>query len=184
MDRTLRPKAGGIRTDLPNVYPRGVNTATEWEYFEPLYPGDRLSGNWKLIEIKPRKTARLGEGVFLTVETSIYKQSGELVAKNRNTGFRYPDRQDDAPREKREKPAPAETSAGNEPTMEPADWRQQLRFRRCLGRRRGAALFDVAQLSAYRDECRGRSHVVADPSRPRSRESRRLRRHHLQHAQL
>ncbi len=84
----LRPKPGGIRTDLPNVYPRGVNTATEWEYFEPLYPGDRLEGNWKLVEIKPR-TTRLGEGVFLTVETSIYKQSGELVAKNRNTGFRY-----------------------------------------------------------------------------------------------
>ncbi|HWE74813.1 MAG TPA: MaoC family dehydratase N-terminal domain-containing protein [Stellaceae bacterium] len=125
---SLRPKAGGIRTDLPNVYPRGVNTATEWEYFEPLYPGDQLSGNWKLIEIKPRKTERLGEGIFLTVETSIYKQSGELVAKNRNTGFRYPDRKDDAPRAKREKPAPTETSSGSEPTMVPVDWQHQLRF--------------------------------------------------------
>jgi acyl dehydratase len=123
-----RPKAGGIRTDLPNVYPRGVNTATEWEYFAPLYPGDTLSGNWKLIEIKPRKTERLGEGVFLTVETSIYKHSGELVAKNRNTGFRYPDRKDDAPRPKREKPAPMETSVGHAPTMAPVDWRQQVRF--------------------------------------------------------
>ena len=124
----LRPKAGGIRADLPNVYPRGVNTATEWEYFAPLYPGDRLEGNWKLIEIKPRKTERLGEGVFLTVETSIYKQTGELVAKNRNTGFRYPDRTDDAPREKRERPAPVATSAGAVPTMGSADWRRQLRF--------------------------------------------------------
>lgn len=123
----LRPKAGGIRTDLPNVYPRGVNTATEWEYFEPLYPGDRLSGDWKLVEIKPR-TTRLGEGVFLTVETSIYKQSGELVAKNRNTGFRYQEKASDGPREKREKPVPAATSAGDVPTEEPADWRRQLRF--------------------------------------------------------
>ena len=37
-----RKQPGGIRTDLPIVYPRGVNTATEWEYFEPLYPGDKL----------------------------------------------------------------------------------------------------------------------------------------------
>jgi len=123
----LRPKPGGIRTDLPNVYPRGVNTATEWEYFEPLYPGDRLEGNWKLVEIKPR-TTRLGEGVFLTVETSIYKHSGELVAKNRNTGFRYQDKPSDAPREKRAKPAAAVTSAGAVATEEPADWRRQLRF--------------------------------------------------------
>jgi 3-methylfumaryl-CoA hydratase len=123
----LREKAGGIRTDLPNVYPRGVNTATEWEYFEPLYPGDRLEGNWRLVEIKPRQT-RLGDGVFLTVETSIFKQSGELVAKNRNTGFRYQEKSGDGPREKREKPAPEVTSAGVIATEEPADWRHQRRF--------------------------------------------------------
>ena len=122
-----RPKPGGIRTDLPNVYPRGVNTATEWEYVEPLYPGDRLEGNWKLVEIKPR-TTRLGEGVFLTVETSIYKHSGELVAKNRNTGFRYQEKTADGPRDKREKPAPEATSAGAVGTEAPADWRRQLRF--------------------------------------------------------
>ena len=128
----LREKPGGIRTDLPSVYPRGVNTATEWEYFEPLYPGDRLSGNWKLVEIKPRQT-RLGDGIFLTVETSIYKQSDELVAKNRNTGFRYRDKASDAPREKRDggRPPTDETvpsSIGDEATLEPADWSRQPRF--------------------------------------------------------
>jgi 3-methylfumaryl-CoA hydratase len=120
----LREKVGGIRTDLPNVYPRGVNTATEWEYFEPLYPGDRLEGDWKLVEIKPRQT-RLGDGIFLTVETSIYKHSGELVAKNRNTGYRYNERTGE--REKREKPVEA-TSAGNEPTLDVPDWNRRLRF--------------------------------------------------------
>ncbi|HKT18957.1 MAG TPA: MaoC family dehydratase N-terminal domain-containing protein [Stellaceae bacterium] len=121
----LREKPGGIRTDLPIVYPRGVNTATEWEYFEPLYPGDALEGNWKLVEIKPRQT-RLGDGVFLTVETTIVKRSGELVAKNRNTGYRYIEKSGGA--EKREKPAAAETSAGDQPTEESADWTRQLRF--------------------------------------------------------
>jgi len=127
----LREQPGGIRTDLPIVYPRGVNTATEWEYFEPLYSGDTLHGNWRLVELKPRQT-RLGDGVFITVETAIYKQSGELVAKNRNTGFRYKENTDAAPGEKRAKPS--EDGASTAPlvladvTEEPADWRRQLRF--------------------------------------------------------
>jgi hypothetical protein len=119
----LREKPGGIRTDLPNVYPRGVNTATEWEYFEPLYPGDRLEGKWRLVEIKPRQT-RLGDGVFLTVETTIFKHSGELVAKNRNTGYRYNEKPGDGSREKRAEA----TSAGAVATADVADWQRQLRF--------------------------------------------------------
>jgi 3-methylfumaryl-CoA hydratase len=124
----LRPLTGGIRTDaLPTVFSKGVNTATEWEYFEPLYPGDQLEGNWRLIEIKPRET-RLGNGVFLTTETTVVKRSGELVAKNRNTSFRY----DEKAREKKEaRPAgengvePAETA----PTpADPFDWSRSLRF--------------------------------------------------------
>ncbi|HEY3917246.1 MAG TPA: MaoC family dehydratase N-terminal domain-containing protein [Stellaceae bacterium] len=121
----LREQPGGIRTDLPVVYPRGVNTATEWEYFEPLYPGDSLEGNWRLIEIKPRQT-RLGDGIFLTVETAIHKRSGELVAKNRNTGFRYQEKAADAPREKRE--PRAAVAPPDEPTLDPADWERQRRF--------------------------------------------------------
>lgn len=120
-----REKAGGIRTDLPTVYPRGVNTGTEWEYFEPLYPGDALEGNWRLVEIKPRQT-RLGDGVFLTVETTIVKRSGALVATNRNTGFRYTERSSGAPREKRERAA--EIPPPDAATTEPTDWSRNLRF--------------------------------------------------------
>jgi 3-methylfumaryl-CoA hydratase len=122
----LREKAGGIRIDLPPIYPRGVNTATEWEYFEPLYPGDALHGNWQLVEIKPRQT-RLGDGVFLTVETTIFKHSGELVAKNRNTGYRYSEKATDAPREKRGG-APADAPRAAAATSEPADWSRQRHF--------------------------------------------------------
>ncbi len=127
----LRQQPGGIRTDtLPAVYAKGVNTATEWEYFEPLYAGDRLRGNWRLVDIKP-STTRLGEGVFLTTETTIYKQTGELVAKNRNTGFRYDEKASDSPREKRapreadELSAPPE-AAGTAP--DPFDWSRQRRI--------------------------------------------------------
>jgi 3-methylfumaryl-CoA hydratase len=124
----LRENPGGIRTDLPVVYPRGVNTATEWEYFEPLYPGDALHGNWRLVEVKPRET-RLGDGVFLTVETTILKRSGELVAKNRNVNYRYREKGEGA--RERKGDAPPKSAAAEAPapaTTEPADWGRQLRF--------------------------------------------------------
>ena len=158
-----REQPGGIRTDLPVVYSRGVNTATEWEYFEPLYPGDRLSGNWKLVEIKPRQT-RLGDGIFLTVETSIFKQSGELVAKNRNTGFRYQEKASDAPKEKREKPRAGAHQRERHGDDRAGRLGPPVALWRCRGRRAGHALFDVAELSAHRDECCRRSHVVGHPS--------------------
>jgi acyl dehydratase len=126
-----RENPGGIRTDLPIVYPRGVNTGTEWEFFEPLYPGDRLEGIWRLVEIKPRET-KLGDGVFLIVETSIYKRSSELVAKNRNTNYRYVEKAGGTPREKREKAPPdvavAESRLAAVTASDPPDWTRQLRF--------------------------------------------------------
>jgi 3-methylfumaryl-CoA hydratase len=126
-----REKTGGIRTELPNAYPKGVNTATEWEFFEPLYPGDALEGNWRLVDIKPRQT-RLGDGIFMTTETTILKRSGELVAKNRNTGFRYHEKSSDAPREKRSERAPGafgtEPSDAVETISDPVDWALQRSF--------------------------------------------------------
>jgi acyl dehydratase len=127
----VREQAGGIRTDIPVVFQGGVNTATQWEYFEPLYPGDALHGNWRLIEIKPRET-RLGNGVFLTVEATIFKRSGELVAKNVNTHFRFTPKAADAARKEPGEPLPdmttAEGSDAATVTSEPADWSRQLRF--------------------------------------------------------
>jgi hypothetical protein len=126
-----RENPGGIRTDLPVLYPRGVNTGSEWEYFEPLYPGDRLEGTWKLIEIKPRQT-KLGDGVFLIVETSIHKKTGELVAKNTNSNYRYVEKASDGPREKREGKKPEAPAADAPPapvtSSAPPDWKRQLKL--------------------------------------------------------
>ena len=124
----VREQAGGIRTDVPvpAAYTGGVNGATQWDYFEPLYPGDGLEGNWRLVEIKPRET-RLGEGVFFTVEATIFKQSGELVAKNRNTHYRFVPKPA-AAREKKEEARPEPAEGAVVPTTEPADWSRQPRF--------------------------------------------------------
>jgi 3-methylfumaryl-CoA hydratase len=126
----VREQAGGIRTDIPVAFQGGVNTATQWEYFEPLYPGDALHGSWRLIEIKPRET-RLGSGVFLTVEATIFNQTGTLVAKNVNTHFRFTPKTTDADRKKPDEPRPeamtAEASNAETVTTESVDWSRQLR---------------------------------------------------------
>ena len=84
----LREKYGSFRLDTPTPFSKGFKGAAEVEHFEPLYPGDRLRGTAKLVEINPRRT-RLGDGVFLTSETRLTKQTGELVSTQRNTGYRY-----------------------------------------------------------------------------------------------
>ena len=126
-----REQSGGIRTDIPVIYQGGVNTATQWEYFEPVYPGDTLHGSWRLVEIKPRET-RLGEGVFLSVEATIYKRSGQLVAKNLNTHFRFTPRSADErqakPREVAAEEPAAAIGAAADVTSEAIDWRSQRRF--------------------------------------------------------
>ena len=79
---------GGMHMTTPKAYASTVNAASEVEYYEPVYPGDRLQSTAKLADVKERET-RLGQGVFVTFETRIEKLSGELVALRRNTSFQY-----------------------------------------------------------------------------------------------
>ena len=115
------------RVELPEPYSRGFNAASEWEAFEPLYPGDRLHMVSKLTKLEP-KTTRLGAGVFITSETQITKQTGELVMITRGTGFRYdptPDSLESARKAAVEQPPPSEHSAESSHEV---DWSRQLRF--------------------------------------------------------
>jgi acyl dehydratase len=128
----LREQAGGIRTDVPvpAAFQGGVNTATWWEYFEPVYPGDELHGKWRLVEIKPRET-KLGNGIFVTVEATIFKRSGELVAKNSNTHYRFTPKSAEARKDKPLEPPPEESADGsNAAQATPAnfDWSRQRRY--------------------------------------------------------
>jgi 3-methylfumaryl-CoA hydratase len=130
-----RENPGGMRAEipLPALHPRGVNAGSEWEFFEPIYPGDRLEGDLVLKEVKPRET-KLGPGVFLIYETEVYKTTGELVGKNRNSNLRYtPKAKEEGGEGKRksvEKPAepPAEVSDKEVTSSAPPDWSRQLHW--------------------------------------------------------
>lgn len=63
-------------------------TRSETEYFEPVYPGDRISATSILREITRKKLA-VGDGAFLLIETTYAKQTGEVVGIESMTFFRY-----------------------------------------------------------------------------------------------
>jgi 3-methylfumaryl-CoA hydratase len=116
------------RVELPVVFPRGFNAASEWEAFEPLYPGDRLRATSKLVKIEP-KTTRVGTGAFITSETRYTKQAtGELVIVSRGTTYQYEPSADavaSARSAEVEQPPAVEPPPESSPVV---DWSRQIRF--------------------------------------------------------
>lgn len=123
----LKERNGTRRLEAPEPFPRGFNAGHEWEAFEPLYPGDRLHGTTKLAKIEP-KTTRLGDGVFITYETRLFKQTGELVLLTRSTTYRYEPTAEvvrAAQSAAVEQPPPSEQPAESSPVV---DWSRQVRY--------------------------------------------------------
>ena len=108
------------RLQLPQPFSRGFNAASEWEAFEPLYPGDKLHLTTKLVKVEPKQT-RLGNGAFITTETRMSKQrTGELVLVSRGTGSRYdptPDSVESARASRAEEPPATEPPAESSPVV-------------------------------------------------------------------
>ncbi len=83
-----------IRTErlqeLPADFPfnRPLDGGSEWEYFEPVRPGDRITATTKVVDIFD-KTGRLGQMIFVVTETSYTNQFGQVVATQKNTSIRY-----------------------------------------------------------------------------------------------
>ncbi|MDA0256503.1 MAG: MaoC family dehydratase N-terminal domain-containing protein [Chloroflexi bacterium] len=59
------------------------------EYLAPVYVGDRLSRRGhRLAAVVPKETS-IGRGAFLTYESEVWNQRGELVARSQNGGYHY-----------------------------------------------------------------------------------------------
>jgi acyl dehydratase len=67
---------------------RGLDGGSEWEYFEAIRPGDRITVQSKLADLRESE-GRLGPMVFITIETSYTNQFGKLCATQRSTAIRY-----------------------------------------------------------------------------------------------
>jgi 3-methylfumaryl-CoA hydratase len=125
---SLRERNGTHRRiEQPEPFTRGFNASSEWEAYEPLYPGDRLRSVSKLIKVEP-KTTRVGTGAFITNESRIFKQSGELVLIGRGTSYRYdpsPESLEAARAAQVEQPPATAQPKESSPEV---DWSQQIRF--------------------------------------------------------
>src|SRR5216684_3980279 len=55
---------------------RGLDGGSDWEYFHPIRPGDRITVQSKLLDLRESE-GRLGPMVFIVIETRYPNQFGE-----------------------------------------------------------------------------------------------------------
>jgi len=84
--RSLGSPLPTVKLNLPGF--RILDGGSEWEYLEPIRPGDRITVRSKLVDLRETQ-GRLGPMVFIVMETSYTNQFGELCVIQRSTAIRY-----------------------------------------------------------------------------------------------
>jgi acyl dehydratase len=84
--RSLMAPMPEVKLDMTSS--RGLDGGSDWEFFQPVRPGDRITVQTKIADLR-ESDGRLGPMVFITTETSYTNQFGELCALQRATGIRY-----------------------------------------------------------------------------------------------
>ena len=86
--RSLGSPIPDVKLDALGASFRGLDGGSDWEYFHPIRPGDRITVQTRLADLKESE-GRLGPMVFITMETSYTNQFGQVCATQRSTGIRY-----------------------------------------------------------------------------------------------
>ena len=87
---TFLRSVGTQRPELPFELPltRLLDGGSDWEYFHPVRPGDRITSVAKITDVSER-TGRLGAMVFMTVVVTYRNQLDQVVATQTGTSIRY-----------------------------------------------------------------------------------------------
>ena len=87
---TFLRSMGAYRVQLPFELPfeRALDGGSEWHYFEPVRPGDRITVVARIENINER-TGRLGVMIITTTVTTYTNQLGQVVATQTSNGIRY-----------------------------------------------------------------------------------------------
>ena len=85
--RSLSAAIPDVKLDMGDSF-RGLDGGSDWEYFEPIRPGDRITVQTKIADLR-ESSGRLGAMVFITTETSYTNQFGTVCAIQRSTAIRY-----------------------------------------------------------------------------------------------
>ena len=67
---------------------RLLDGGSEWEYFEPIRVGDRITAIARIVDVSER-SGRMGTMIFVANEVRYANQFDELVATQRNTLIWY-----------------------------------------------------------------------------------------------
>ncbi|MGH8012229.1 MAG: MaoC family dehydratase N-terminal domain-containing protein [Candidatus Binataceae bacterium] len=84
--RSLAAAIPDVKLEMPAF--RGLDGGSDWEYFEPIRLGDRITVQSKIADLRESQ-GRLGPMVFITTETTYTNQYGVVCAVQRSTGIRY-----------------------------------------------------------------------------------------------
>lgn len=83
------PPAEALLVAVPLPGNSMINVSSEIELFDHLRIGDRLNVVEEVESISEEKQTQVGRGHFLTVVARFRRQSGELVAEQRNVMLRF-----------------------------------------------------------------------------------------------
>jgi acyl dehydratase len=83
------PRVASIALRVPLPGTTFVNAANDAEFPLPIVEGDRLSVVEEVVSVSPEKQTRLGAGHFIETLETYTRQDGAVVARNRNTLFRF-----------------------------------------------------------------------------------------------
>ena len=80
--------SGPPKMEFEGPYSAGLDGGSEWEYFETIRVGDRITVTNRIADLYERQ-GRLGNMVFVINETKYVNQFGQTVALQRTTGISY-----------------------------------------------------------------------------------------------
>jgi acyl dehydratase len=84
-----RPPVASLVLRVPLPGTTFINAANDVEFLEPIVEGDVLTVVEELVSVSPEKRTRLGVGHFVETLETYRRQDGVVLAKCRNTLFRF-----------------------------------------------------------------------------------------------
>ena len=84
--RSVRSSRREVPFDIP--YNNGLDGGSDWEYFEPVRPGDLITTVSRINDMQER-SGRMGVMIITTTVTTYTNQFDQVVATQTTTGIRY-----------------------------------------------------------------------------------------------
>lgn len=81
-------KLGKARAEIVKPYSATLDGGSEWEYFEPVRPGDQITVTHYLADLHERQ-GKLGNMLMIVRETKYTNQFDKIVVLQRSTEINY-----------------------------------------------------------------------------------------------